>query len=484
MHHHRALSPAVGQRGATRPAAIRRVAIRCALVIAATGAVSPIVSAKDAPKPAPKATKAAATKAEAVARALKRLDEDVFASERDMNEQHKIFTRSIAGLCFLLDPAAGKGAPHPDRVDRCAESIGRYVDGAMRHFEEGKGAATDERSAFEWSQTTWSLGAAAIFYGELAARGTRRKDSIAHLRAIGDLLARSQQPDGGFGHDKEGRPRIPEIEMPMPGGGVKKMKYPNTLLSASNWAANALGIARPVSGKKLDDAIAKAKAYYAATRDPEGTYPYDPSQKGQGGGSDVTSVARTAGSFTALRSMGVPAREKDLVRTGSFLARRLDDLPEGHGSSPHGVFFGVIAANLLGNEARGEFEKTIVPRILAAQDVGTGALDCICRHTSATTCESFKSEENNFTLRMMGGENLGWVRAYVTSLNLFALLCEKGKLKLLDGIPADDGKAAPETTPGGMDAPPSAPPDANPAPVPVPAPPPGLPPTPTGPSFK
>ena len=119
----------------------------------------------------------------------------------------------------------------------------------MRHFEEGKGAATDERSAFEWSQTTWSLGAAAIFYGELAARGTRRKDSIAHLRAIGDLLARSQQPDGGFGHDKEGRPRIPEIEMPMPGGGVKKMKYPNTLLSASNWAANALGIARPVRGR-------------------------------------------------------------------------------------------------------------------------------------------------------------------------------------------------------------------------------------------
>ena len=199
----------------------------------------------------------------------------------------------------------------------------------------------------------------------------------------------------------------------------------------------------------------------------------------------MTSVARTAGSFTALRSMGVPAREKDLVRTGSFLARRLDDLPEGHGSSPHGVFFGVIAANLLGNEARGEFEKTIVPRILAAQDVGTGALDCICRHTSATTCESFKSEENNFTLRMMGGENLGWVRRTSPRSTSCAALRE-GQVELLDGIPADDGKAAPETTPGGMDAPPSAPPDANPAPVPVPAPapPPALPPTPTGPSFK
>lgn len=435
----------------------RRVRRLLALVVTLAGLAavgSSPASAKDAPKPAPppkgapgKAPggKGAPARAEVVANALRRLDEDVFASERDMNEQHKIFTRSIAGLCFLLDPAGGRGAPHADRVDRCAESLGRYVDGATRHFEEGRRTGADEMSAFEWSQTTWSLGAAAIFYGECLARGLRRKDATARLRAIGELLAKSQQPDGGFGHDKDGRPRLPEIEMPLPGGGVKKMKYPNTLLSASNWAANALGIARAVSGKRLDEATAKAKGYYAATRDPEGTYPYDPSQKGQGGG-DATVVARTAGSYVALRSLGVPARDKDLARTGSYLVRRIEDVAEGHGSSPHGVFFGRIATLLLGPAATKAYDEAILPRILAAADPATGALDCICRHGGATTCESFRSDAN-FTLKMTGGDNLPWVRAYVTSLNLFALLCEKGKLKLLDGLPADDGKAAPETTP-------------------------------------
>jgi len=71
-------------------------------------------------------------------------------------------------------------------------------------------------------------------------------------------------------------------------------------------------------------------------------------------------------------------------------------------------------------------------------------------------------------------------RSLRTSLNLFALLCEKGKLKLLDGIPADDGKAAPETTPettpgeppAGADAGPDGPPPGMPPPAP-PAPPEG-----------
>ena len=453
------------------------------LVLVALAADSRTAVAKDPPVKPQKAAKGAATKAEVVARAMARLDEDVTVSERDMNEQHRIFTQSIAGLCFLLDPAAGKGAVHADRVDRMAESIGRYVDGAARHFEGAKKAADDEMAAMEWSQTTWSLGAAAIFYGECLARGVRRKDATARLRTIGDLLARSQQPDGGFGHDKDGRPRIPEIEMPMPGGGVKKMKYPNTLLSASNWAANALGICRAVSGKKLDAAITKAKAFYAASREGEGSYPYDPSQKGSGGG-DLSAVARTAGSFVALRSMGLPGRDRDLARTGSFLARHVDDLPEGHGSSPHGVFFGAIATTMLGGEPRKEFEKTVVARIVAGQDAETGALDCICRHGGVTTCESFKSDDN-FMLKMAGKDCLAWIRAYVTALNLFALVCEKGKMKLLDGLPEDDASAEPATTPSdgsdmGSDAPPAGPS----TPAPPSTPPPPLPPTPTGPTFK
>src|SRR5262245_60781589 len=120
------------------------------------------VAAKDPPKSPGKGPKAAAaTKAEVIARAMKRLDLDSYTSDRDMNEQHKIFTLSIAGLDFLLDPAGGKGAAHADRIEHCVEAIGQYVEGAAR-FCEGGGAGPskggdDMMSAMEWSQTTWAL---------------------------------------------------------------------------------------------------------------------------------------------------------------------------------------------------------------------------------------------------------------------------------------------------------------------------------------
>jgi len=407
------------------------------LVVAAFAA--PLATA-DGPK-APGKEPAARTRAEVVVRALLRLDEDCATKARDMSEQHRVFTLSIASLCFLLDPSGNKGTVHADRLDKALDAIGRYVDGAAAAFERpSKG--DDPMSAFEWSQTTWSLGAAGILYAELQARGQRKAEAGRRLKQVADLLARHQQPDGGFGHDKEGRPRIPEIQMP----DGTSMKYPATLLSASNWACTALGLARPLMGKKLDLVVAKAKAYCAASASTTGTYPYDPSQKGSSFDGDVTQAARTAGSYVALRAFGVLSREKSLSRTASFLERKGDDLPEGHGSSPHGVFFGAIATLQLGGKARTEFEKSVLPRIQAAQDEETGALDCICKHAGGTPCESFKSGDN-MAMKMMGGDIVVWVRAYVTALNLFALLAEKGKLKLLDGIPPDAGGAGGATTP-------------------------------------
>ncbi len=398
------------------------------------------LGAADGPKSGKKA--AAPTRAEVIVRAMRRLDEDCATTTRDMNEQHRIFTLSIASLCFLLDPTGAKGTVHADRFDKALDAIGRYVDGAAAAFARAPSKTDDALSAFEWSQTTWSLGAAGILYAELQARGQRKGEAGKRLRQIADLLARHQQPDGGFGHDKEGRPRIPEIQMP----DGTRMKYPATLISASNWACTALGLARPLTAKKLDPVVAKAKAYYAASASTTGTYPYDPTQKGSSFDGDVTQAARTAGSYVALRALGVPARDKSLSRTASFLERKVGDLPEGHGSSPHGVFFGALATLQIGGKARAEFEKSILPRIEAALDADTGALDCICKHDGGTTCESFKNGEN-IAMKMMGGDLVVWCRAYVTALNLFALVAEKGKLKLLDGIPPDAGGPEAATTP-------------------------------------
>ena len=72
---------------------------------------------------------------------------------------------------LLLDPVAGKGALHPDRIEKCAEVVGRYVDGASRALGAPERLERDEMAAMEWSQTTWALSAATLFYAECAARG-------------------------------------------------------------------------------------------------------------------------------------------------------------------------------------------------------------------------------------------------------------------------------------------------------------------------
>src|SRR5262249_46229658 len=153
--------------------------------------------------------------------------------------------------------------------------------------------------------------------------------------------------DGGFGHDRDGRPRLPEIEI-----AGRKFKYPNTLVSASCWAGLALGVGRPLGGKTLEPIVAKAKASFASAVDPEGTYPYDPSHRGQTRGADPTAAARSAGAYVALRALGVSPKEKSLSRTADWLRKHVDDMPEGHGSAPHGVFFGALACPAVGPDAK------------------------------------------------------------------------------------------------------------------------------------
>ncbi len=415
------------------------------LLLALLALTATPAAAKDDPKASKKPQKPAATRAEAILRAVRRLDEDVSTGDRDMNEQHRVFTTAIAGLDFLLDASGAKGVAHADRVDRCAETVGRYVEGAARAFASDRGAK-DEMSSMMWSQTTWALSAATLFYAERAARGQAKADSTARLREIADLLVKHQQADGGFGHDQWGRPRLPEISIPLPGGGTRKLKYPATLLATTNWAAFAVGVLRPVGGKRLDPVVAKVKEYFRTSQCPGGAFPYDPSQRAEGGFSgDVTAPARTAGSYVGLRALGAPGTDKVVSRAADYLKRQVDDLPEGHGSAPHGVFFGALACLWMGAEPWSEFQKTVVPRILAGQDPDTGALDCVCRKGPGTICESFLHPNEMFEgMPDMGPGVDTWRRAYVNALNLFALLLDKGKLKLLD-VPAD--APAPTTTP-------------------------------------
>jgi hypothetical protein len=429
--------------------ASRRILPRLALVALALLAAPSVAAAKDDPKPSKKAAKPPANRAEALSRALRRLDEDVATGERDMNEQHRVFTIAIAGLDFLMDPAAGKGAAHADRVERASEAIGRYVEGAARAFAAPDRLERDEMSAFQWSQTTWALSAATLFYAECAARGRTKAEANAKLKVLADLLARHQQADGGFGHDQKGSPRIPEIPVPTPDGGTRMLRYPATLLSASAWAGFAIGTLRPIGGKRLEPVVTRARDYFRASQSPGGAFPYDPSQK-EAGGSDPTAAARTAGGYVALRALGLPPADKAVSRAPDYVSRHVADLPEGHGSSPHGVFFGAIACLWIGPAARAEFERTVVPRILAAQDPQTGAFDCVCRGEHGTTCESFgKPDASPFgdAFDRMGPGVATWRRAYVNALNLFAVLCDKGRPRFLDGVPAAGPTPAPETTP-------------------------------------
>jgi len=198
--------------------------------------------------------------------------------------------------------------------------------------------------------------------------------------------------------------------------------YPSTLVSSSNCVAIAVGLADAMEGHEREEAVRRARAYYRAARLPNGSFPYDPSQRQSGFAK--TNAGRTAGALYAWHALGM---ERDDVFGGSvrYLMDNLEWVAEGHGSPCLNMFHGALACRMLGDDEWQRFREMYEARVIAAQEE-SGALKCICENKAfGVTCDSAE--------RMGGiGSFADQQAAYTTALHAFVLLLDRGHLKILD----------------------------------------------------
>ncbi|MCU0725393.1 MAG: hypothetical protein MUE73_06330 [Planctomycetes bacterium] len=363
------------------------------------------------------------------------------------------FTCAVAGLVALLAPDAGLPGGGEETLRHVRGVLGSFLDDVERRVGEPDslpprhGLASSEYLI----QYTWPLAAAALFYSEQALRGIEREASAAALRRILAVLADAQAENGGFGHGRirpagattpGPRRAAPDLLPEIPAGAG----YPETLLAATNCAAAGIGAAARVLGRESYAGRDRLIAYYRKARLPNGSFPYDPSQRSAG--ADGTGVGRAAGAMLALHALGVPAADPDFAAAFDFVVERLDRIAEGHGSPALNVALAGLAFRALGGAAFARFRAEYFPRIAAAQEKD-GSFRCVCRKEGfGVTCDS----DPAFAAAGFLAESQ---HLYVTALHALVLLLDRAPPKFL---------AAPAPWP-------APPPPRPPPPPPVPPPP-------------
>jgi hypothetical protein len=358
---------------------------------------------------------AAGGEPDAAKRAVAWLERNVSKLVDSEGSPRKPFTYAVTGLVYLMEGGTRTG---PDRIRGIREYLVRWIDALEKRLEDPDAlpdahGVADSRKVCQY---TWPLGAAALFFAELELRGVEARQARATLERILDLLVAAQEENGGWGHGRIRKGAAGKPELARFGG------YPSTLLASSNCVAIAVGLAAAIEGHERPDAVRRAREYYRAARLPNGSFPYDPSQR-QSGFAE-TNVGRTAGALFAWHALGM---ERDDAFDGSarYLMENLRLVAEGHGSPCLNVFHGALACRMLGADPWKRFKETYFERIAAAQDEA-GALGCVCEGKAfGVTCDSktpfagIAAFEDQQT-------------AYTTALHAFVLLLDRGELKVLD----------------------------------------------------
>ncbi|MHC4577765.1 MAG: hypothetical protein ACYTFD_01820 [Planctomycetota bacterium] len=352
----------------------------------------------------------------AIRRGIDALDQSVFRLPDAQGTPRKQFTVAVVGLVHLMrEPRTGRRSPIP----RLRDYLVRYVDEVERRVRDpdqlprAHGLADSRRLI----QYTWPLAQAGLFFGELGLRGPDRREALATLRRIAALLEDAQAANGGWGHGRI-NPRPPSEDRARL--AAFRSTYPDTLLASSSCVAATLGLTAGLLGRTATPALERARAYYRAARLPNGSFPYDPSQRSAGFAR--TNAGRTAGAIFAQHCLGA-ARDQHFDRSVEYLLVNLTWVPEGHGSPCLNLMHGALACLALGERIFSRFRHEFEGRVLAAQGKD-GAFACICeRKAFGVTCD--------------GQERLGPVfarsqRAYVTAIHTFVLLLEPRRLKILD----------------------------------------------------
>ena len=378
--------------------------------------------AADDALPAPEARSAA------IRRAIGFLDERLPRLPDAEGTPRKSFTEAVAGLVYLMDDAT-RAAPPP--LARLRADLAAYVDRVTKAVADPEKlppsyGLADSRFTVQY---TWPVAETALFFGELIARGDRGKDAPETLRKCVALLEAAQEENGGWGHGRI-RPGVTSAAADGPMG--LKLSYPSTLVASTNAVASALGLVRGFSAGRGVQSLDKARAYYRAARLAAGNFPYDPSQRSSG--ASAIDVGRTGGAVFAMHCLGMP-QDTEFRQSAEYFLSHLADAAEAHGSPALSLAHAALACRALGDEPFLRFRRTFEKRIVAAQDA-RGAFACLCENRAfGVTCDSGPMNAGLFADAQ---------EPYVTALHTFALLLERGNLKIL-GKP----DAPAPVTPGG-----------------------------------
>jgi hypothetical protein len=436
---------------------MRTAALLAPLVLAAAAAVLADEPAPPAaPEPAPVT---AEQRDEALKRALKTLDDDL-AKHFSAYEQQGVFASAVAGWAFLLLEERGEAAaPMPARskslarlaghVDQYLQKVERFLDRGGKPPVPGGEVPRDleEMDLNDGMQCNWPAAAAGLFFAEALQRGKLRAEAkAACVRAL-KILEATQQEDGGWGHDDGRRGGIGGVTLPIPDptGRRGRLDYPKTLLSTSNLCATAVAALRRALKKEGGESVKKARAYYLAAQNSDGSYPYDPSQtckerEGFGPSEMPIEAPLTAGALLAIRSLGagdLPCAAKALA----FVEAQTANLSEGHGSASYGLMLSALEASQRGEAAWKTFRGHHLRRLLDAQGK-SGTFACACKHGSfGTTCDT---EPLPGGVEFPGHDEDS--RMYVTALHTLILALDRTPSKALPP-PAKPAPAAPVVTP-------------------------------------
>lgn len=407
---------------------------------------------------------------EHVKRALKPLDEDL-AKRFASYEQQGVFSAAVAGWAFLLLEERGAGtAALPARgksLARIASQVGAYLEKVERFAAKepkpaAAGAPADPLAGMfsDGTQCNWPTAVAGLFLAEALQRGKLGKEAKAGCVRALRVLEATQQEDGGWGHDDARRGGVSGMDLgiPDPTGRHGKLNYPKTLLSTTNVCATALGALRRALKKEAGDSARKARAYYAAAQNGNGSFPYDPSQVMKGGGpgtgepgaggpgmggpnpADELGAPLTAGALLALRSLGAPDSDPIVRAARAYVDAHPQGLSEGHGSATYGLLLSALEASSRSEAAWIAFRERFLRRLLEAQQKDGTSL-CACRHGSfATTCD---------TDPLPGAPDMPGqaqdARMYVTALHALILALDRVPAKALPA-PQQGAGAVPVTT--------------------------------------
>ncbi len=435
---------------------VHRAAV-IALVLLAAGA-----PARGEPAPPPGRPVEAAERDEALRRAFQAIDEG-FSRRFSSYEAMGVFSAAVAGLaCVLAEERPAGEAAFPSRAKTLAR-LAPKVDGWLQQTERFatrplKPAGAPARGPLqpgllpEGVQCNWPAGAAGLFLSEALARGKVRKEARSGCERVVRILEATQQGDGGWGHDDARRGGVSGMALPIPDptGRHASMDYPATLTSTTNLCAAALGAARRALKRDAGEAARKARGYYGAAQNPDGSFPYDPSQREKDGDrppgfaspADALAVPLTAGALLGLRSLGFPAEDPLAAKAAPVVDAHPEWASEGHGSATYGLWLCALEART--RDADGAawraFRERHFRRILDAQGPD-GTFACACASASpATTCD---------TEPLPGGIDMPGhaddARMYVTALHAAVLALDRAVPK---AVPAPSKPApAPATTP-------------------------------------